>query len=130
MKTADKTNSHPEPGTWAELIAIEPQLVEIERFVRSLPEPREYRDWEAVKSQFDHLVGWNAERPELRNHRAHHLVYSHLLKIFEAAAPSPGSNGSDCTFCQVEPVEFFRVPTKLGTLADLCHDCARREFRR
>ena len=41
-----------------------------------------------------------------------------------ANAPASDGSGSDCTFCQVEPAEFFRLPTKLGTLADLCRTCA------
>jgi len=39
-------------------------------------------------------------------------------------APASDGSGSDCTFCQVESTEFFRLPTKLGTLADLCRTCA------
>ena len=41
-----------------------------------------------------------------------------------ANAPASDGSGSDCTFCQEEPAEYFRLPTKLGTLADLCRTCA------
>ena len=99
---------HP-PRTWRELVAMEPALADVERFVRSLAEGRTNRDWEAVKSCLANWVGRDARQ---------------LLGIFDSAPLTSDSSGSDCTFCQVAAAEYFQTPTKLGTLADLCRDCA------
>ena len=125
-RTAESPQPFPpaKPTTWAALIVIEPALQDVERFVRSLPESRTYEDWERVKAQFNGLVGWNTRREELQNYRAHLTCYQHLFNLFESDWPPSDGSGSDCTYCQVEAAEFFRLPTKLGTLADLCRTCA------
>ena len=70
-------------ATWPELVAIEPELLDVEKFVRGLPEDRTYNDWERVKNRFKSLVGWNSRRPALQNYRAHDACYRYLLDIFE-----------------------------------------------
>jgi hypothetical protein len=33
---------------------------------------------------------------------------------------------TECEFCCCEPATYYRVPTSIGTLADLCNRCAAR----
>jgi hypothetical protein len=35
----------------------------------------------------------------------------------------------DCEFCNVEPVKHYRVSTRLGKVAALCDECARKHGR-
>ncbi len=71
------------PRSWAELVSIEPQLVEIERLTRGLPSDRDWKDWEIIKAALSLLTGDKAIRPELKAVEYYDAAYSFLLGVFE-----------------------------------------------
>ncbi|MEM6778218.1 MAG: hypothetical protein AAF670_11230 [Planctomycetota bacterium] len=81
----------PRPTCWSDLVAIEPELAELEARARSMSQlggSGKCHHYEMLKSQASHLVGWNATDPLLTTSTAYEVVIDRLLKALEA--PSEG----------------------------------------
>jgi len=77
-------------GSWDELTAHEPELIELEKLARG--NRRRYGShafwlgWSELKARTARLVGWHAAKPELANSHAYDIAYRHLLDAYELAA--------------------------------------------
>ena len=77
--------------TFEEIAAIEPRLLDlekdIEKRITELPNRWAVRDrawYGEFKPRFIHLVGFMADKPELRNCDVYDTVYRKFVKILEA----------------------------------------------
>jgi hypothetical protein len=70
--------------TWSELLAVEPRLCEVEQMALGLHRRRyDWRAWGRIKGDFMPLVGWSAEKYEIRHSAAYDTAYGHLLHCWE-----------------------------------------------
>jgi hypothetical protein len=73
----------PEPAvapTWAELTVNEPRLIDVERHAMQSRPTTEFYELKAIFAQ---LVGFDAERYELRTSAAYNAVYDHIFETHE-----------------------------------------------
>jgi hypothetical protein len=70
--------------TWDALVAAEPQLAELHRRASEVSAGPDFcanRVWyDVLKPELVRLVGWEAERPELRDPAAYDLAYTKLYE--------------------------------------------------
>ena len=83
----------PEPPvvpTWSELVALEPSLADVERLaIQSYRRgDDDFRCWGKIKRAFLPLVGFTAQRYELRNSTCYDVVYDHLLSCWNTGRKS------------------------------------------
>lgn len=71
--------------TWAELVEVEPRLLDVERRVLALHRDGQddLRAWAEIKQLFMPLIGWSAEKYKLRTSKAYDVAYNHLLNCWE-----------------------------------------------
>jgi hypothetical protein len=84
-----ETTQSEEILSWAEIVAIEPQVELIVAAARSItydPEaeyscgPREFHEPGGFKDQLSEYVGWRACEPRLRTERAYDIVYDKVRR--------------------------------------------------
>ena len=106
-----------QPLNYAEILALEPRILEAEALAREHAGSPTYGLWySAVKPAFKSLVGWMSKHPDQRLHscEAYSEVYRRLLSIYEAqptdgvmpppvaapVSPSPADQGQRiCPAC-------------------------------
>jgi len=75
----------PESPTWDELVKVEPRLANVESQVKLWRRKRhKLGAWYGAggfKEQFSRLVGWLAEKKELRTMKAYDAAYVHLGRL-------------------------------------------------
>ena len=83
--------------TWAEMVKIEPRLEELLREIRSIKDDKTKTYfcanevwYEQYKPRFKRLVGWGAEKEEMRGSDAYDLAYHKLY------SPLPGCRRCAC----------------------------------
>jgi hypothetical protein len=68
--------------SWESLIEYEPRLI---RLAERAAFGGDARDFENVKADLRHMVGFDAESPDLRTCDAYEVAYAEILRRFEAA---------------------------------------------
>ena len=75
---------------WYEAVALEPRLHDLEEAIRltviDRDDPSYWREYSTWEKRLCELVGWNAEKPELRSSRSYHGCHEYLLAVFEGRA--------------------------------------------
>ncbi|MGE4536182.1 MAG: hypothetical protein AB7D37_03810 [Desulfovibrio sp.] len=82
-----------QPLTYADIVTLEPRVLEAEALARELSGSSAYEPWySAVKPAFKFLVGIMSKHADsrLRTSEAYDLVYHHLLAIYESQ-PTDGA---------------------------------------
>jgi len=119
--------------TYAEIVKLEPRLLEAEALARELSGSKTYEPWYGeIKSRFKVLVGWLSKHPDQRLHssEAYNVVYSTLMAIYEqenATMDKPEITIDDTVYNRIP---FGAEPDDDGE--DRCGDCgvAHGEFHR
>jgi len=62
---------------WNSMCQLEPRLLELERIAIRLGRDKRYEAYESVKTDLSHLVGWGAEKEELRSDEAWQVAMQH-----------------------------------------------------
>lgn len=120
-----------QPLTYAEIVALEPRILEAESLAREHAGSPTYEPWyDEVKSRFKLLVGWMSKHPDERLHssEAYNTGYSTLIAIYEK--DNPTMNKLEII---IDGTVYNRIP--FGTEQeddgdDCCPDCGvkRGEF--
>jgi len=63
---------------WPAICKIEPRLAELEQEAKSLGPDSTYRNYEAMKNRVNRLVGWEAEKEELRGADVWKLAHQNI----------------------------------------------------
>tara|TARA_R110002073_G_scaffold332412_2_gene518472 strand:- start:17822 stop:18082 length:261 start_codon:yes stop_codon:yes gene_type:complete len=77
------------PQVWADLVAIEPRLLEVERLAQhyaSVSKEYNARDYESVKREMRRFVGWDASDERLASESVFTITLDHLLSTLERRA--------------------------------------------
>ncbi len=80
----------PRQTPWERMTAIEPRLVDLERYAaycgKTTLDADFWKAWNDITRRLADLVGWRAQHPQLRNSEAYERAYDHLYLAFSNAA--------------------------------------------
>ncbi|MHC1790302.1 hypothetical protein [Solidesulfovibrio sp.] len=119
--------------SYAEILALEPRILEAEALARELSGSPTYEAWYSeIKSRIKLLVGWLSKHPDSRLHssESYNAVYAHLISIYEQEKPTMNKPEITIDDTVYSRIPFGAEPDDDGE--DCCPDCGipRGEFHR